>query len=435
MTTRHSRWSTDGGGGARDAATSGKDAGRGSDSASDGGKGRDGPDSGANGGIEAGAADAEVDSGGTTPADFGAKGDCATDDTAALQAFFDVGGILPVPSGGCYLVTNTIRVPSNVTVQGDGQAALITLVLPNRTPAVPVLDLSGSGLGTTSGISLANFAIDGGMSTAALAPPVVYGGAIQAGAAVLAQSGNTSLKQLWISNAWDNGIGVFRSDGASGQVNGQPVGVTVSGITCANNGAGSGGGGCVDVLTATAVSVSDSSDQGSYEGFIVYYAGGARATLTNLTADDSHLDGYYIGTPGNTATGLTSNRAGRNGMWIDVFAAGTGGTVTDFSASYPKRAGLLLDASGWAISQGVVTAANQEAQSYDAFDIDVVGIATGPITDVSLEGCSALVGPSGGATQRYGVAEDPGGYAVDAQIDGGTYQGAMGGYGPNVPHS
>ena len=112
-----------------------------------------------------------------TPVNYQAAGDCQTDDTQALRNFFQVGGRLLAPPGGCYRVSDTIRVPSRVIVSGDGPSSLIKMVLPQGSPVRAVLDLSGSGLQTTSLIQLSNFAVDGGNpSVGYLAAPVSYSG-------------------------------------------------------------------------------------------------------------------------------------------------------------------------------------------------------------------------------------------------------------------
>src|ERR1700734_186319 len=60
--------------------------------------------------------------------DFGAKGDCSTDDTTAFQNFFNQTQynsstlIVPTPSGGCYKLTATLVIPLSAgwVVEGAG---------------------------------------------------------------------------------------------------------------------------------------------------------------------------------------------------------------------------------------------------------------------------------------------------------------------------
>mgnify|MGYP001020555603 FL=1 len=94
--------------------------------------------------------------------EFGLMGDCQTDDTAAMQSLFKKGGILKKPNGSCYLTTDTIFIPSNVQVQGEGPETLIKLKVPMNSAARPVLDFLVSCTRTTTNIHISKLAIDGG---------------------------------------------------------------------------------------------------------------------------------------------------------------------------------------------------------------------------------------------------------------------------------
>lgn len=355
-----------------------------------------------------------------TPFDFGAKGDCATDDTAKLQAFFNVGGYLPIPSGGCYKVTASVKVPSNVSVQGAGPAALIKLVLPAGTPAVPVLDLSGSGIGTTSNISLSNFAVDGG-NAVGLAAPTIYSANIAAGAAVAVQSSYTTISRLWVNNAWDNGVGIGILSSIS---RGNPTFVTVDDILCYHDGYGAGGGACVDNLSGSRVVISNSVDNNSAVGFIADYGAGAVTVMSNLVANNNARDGFYIGAPDTTLANLSANFSGWEGMWVDVYAQGNGGSLTGFQSENAQRSGLLVMASGWTISTVQVKNASSAGTGlYDAISVQNPGYASQNLTGTTL-----FNAVTSGSKHRYGYNEVPGStYTISVQIVGGNFQGVTGG--------
>lgn len=57
--------------------------------------------------------------------DYGAKGDGVADDTTAIQAALNAGPGTVFAPGGTYIHTNTIRVPSNVSLIGEGIEATI----------------------------------------------------------------------------------------------------------------------------------------------------------------------------------------------------------------------------------------------------------------------------------------------------------------------
>jgi len=56
--------------------------------------------------------------------DYGAKGDGATDDSAAIQAVLDLKGHVYIPSG-TYVINTTLRIKSNTMLYGDGIEATI----------------------------------------------------------------------------------------------------------------------------------------------------------------------------------------------------------------------------------------------------------------------------------------------------------------------
>ncbi len=311
-----------------------------------------------------------------TPADFGAVGDCVTDDSEALQRFFNVGGLLAAPRGSCYRVSRSIKIPSNIVVVGEGKKSLIKIIPPagTRPPIVPVLDLAGSGSRSTARITLKNFAVDGGYDenanrgTGNFAEQAINNDGMAP--AILVQSSDSLLENLWVSNAYDNGIGVYQTgcnDNALSQCNNQPRRVTVTGVTCNHNGYGGKKlGGCIDLLTARESVVSDSVDYGSSSGFILDYWGGAQGTFKNLKSYNARLYGFYIGAPGSTFENLESHNAGNIGVWIDAFAdnpSSTSGTIKDLVIRDPGGSAMQIQSRNWILTNTDISGVTPTAQT------------------------------------------------------------------------
>ncbi len=321
---------------------------------------------------------------------FGLKGDCQSDDTQALQNFFNRGGILKKPIGGCYLIQDTIYVPSNIQVQGEGVETLIKLQVPMNSAARPVLDLSGSGNQTTINVHISNLSIDAGGDRMTKLPSK-FNGNIGYGGAIIVQSSDSSVSDIKVKNAWDCGISFYQLgclDGGPGQqCNGFPKNVTASRVTCENNGIGqlSGfGGSCVGVLTAKNALISDSVDYGSAVGFHLDYGGSAQAEFKNLKAYNNRLHGYWIG----SAQGYFENIEAYNtlanhplqhymaghALILDRFASARGyagqipqiGIIKNFKSIGAQKSGMVVAASGWKIENPLIISSNQSNQNYSA---------------------------------------------------------------------
>jgi hypothetical protein len=68
--------------------------------------------------------------------DFGAAGDGVTDDTAALQAAFNSGGVVVLNEGQTYRVTSSITASSAIVLRGNGATILVDFSLANNTSPI-----------------------------------------------------------------------------------------------------------------------------------------------------------------------------------------------------------------------------------------------------------------------------------------------------------
>lgn len=341
-------------------------------------------------------------------ANFGLKGDCQTDDTEALRNFFKKGGLLKKPSGSCYLISDTIFIPSNIEVHGQGKSTLIKMQVPYGSYARPVLDLSGSGSRATANIHLSKFAIDAG-GQFMNRPPIKYNGNIGYGNAITVQSSDSTLTDMWIKNSWDNGIGFYQlgcigDNNPNQQCNGHPLNVTALRIECEKSGIGEGShmlGACVNALTSRNTLIADSIDRGSSSGFTVDYWGGATATLRNLKTYNNKIAGFWIGTPFVSIENVEShgvqvrpaqlgNETAGHGMVIERFASNRGplgqvpqvGSLKNFKSTNADRHGLVIAASGWKIENVEIVDPNRLQKNFAAILglvnlIEVTGVPVG----------------------------------------------------------
>lgn len=343
---------------------------------------------------------------------FALKGDCQSDDTAALQSFFNQGGVLKKPTGQCYLITDTIFIPSNIQVQGEGPETLIKLKVPMNSAARPVLDFSGSGTRTTTNIHISKLAIDGGGDRMTQLP-AKFNGNIGYGGAILVQSSNSSVTDVHVKNAWDNGISFYQlgcADGGPGQqCNTFPKNVSALRIFCENNGIGeqSGfAGSCVGALTAQNALIADSVDYGSAVGFHLDFGGAAQAVFKNLKVYNNHLHGYWIGsTQGYFENIEAHNTIGDHrlhhpmaghALILDRFASARGsagnikqiGVIKNFKSIGAGKSGMIVAASGWKIENVEIISPNQLNQSYSAIlglgdSLEITGLSLG-ITNTDI---------------------------------------------------
>jgi hypothetical protein len=342
----------------------------------------------------------------TTSTDFGLVGDCRTDETQQLQNFFNKGGLLKKPSGGCYLITDTIFIPSNIQVEGEGLDTLIKLQVPLNSSARPVLDFSGSGTRTTTNVHISKLAVDAGGDRMTQVPSK-YNGNIGYGSAILVQSSESSVSDVKVMNAWDTGIAFYQlgclDGGTLQQCNTFPKNVTALRVECHNNGIGAGSkflGSCVGALTSQNTLISDSVDDGSAVGFHLDFGGGAQGTFKNLKTYNNHLAGYWIGSANGTFENIEAyntladhkenNALSGHGLILDRFASGRGdigkipqvGTIRNYKSVGASKSGLVVAASGWKIENVEIVSANQSNQNYSAIlglgsSLEIIGLAMG----------------------------------------------------------
>jgi hypothetical protein len=395
--------------------------------------------------------------------EFGLMGDCQTDDTAALQSFFKKGGILKKPNGSCYLTTDTIFIPSNVQVQGEGPETLIKLKVPMNSAARPVLDFSGSGTRTTTNIHISKLAIDGGGDRMTQLP-IKYNGNIGYGSAIIVQSSQSSVTDVKVMNAWDTGIAFYQLgclDGGPGQqCNTFPKNVTALRITCQNNGIGEGSkflGSCVGALTSQNTLIADSVDYGSAVGFHHDYGGAAQATFKNLKTYNNHLVGYWIGSAQGYFENIEAydtlddhklnNPLSGNGLVLDRFASGRGdigkipnvGIIKNFKSVGARKSGMVVAASGWKIENAEIISANQSNQNHSAIlglgsSQQIAGLSIGVSnTDIINAKVSSL--SSYPHQVGFGYQEEiHEGSCISMNFIGGSLKGNRGQFSPEVGH-
>lgn len=257
--------------------------------------------------------------------DYGAVGNGSTDDTTALQDTFDAaesagGGIVYIPTG-TYL-TDSLEIPSNITIQGDGPSSLLTLKAGANEYVIRNNDPSGG----NENITIQNIACDGnganqsiGINTILLdkVENALIQGVTATGAERKEQGGNggDGIKieySRWVrisncysySNSYD-GIKVRRGNSD----------ITVTGNVCYNNGAGGiQVSGADDPPTRVAVTGNQITSAATFGPYAAWTRG---ITLHS---------GTHIAVTGNQITG--PGKAEESGVGIMLLEAANYNTIT-----------------------------------------------------------------------------------------------------------
>ena len=229
---------------------------------------------------------------------FGARGDGASDDTAAINAAVTACRSVYFPGGHTFMVTNAIATPSNTTLYGDGWASVIkTVTMAN----------GGSGNGQRI------IAIEG--------------------------VSNVNVRDLALDNS---GITVFssgnRAINASGSSN-----YTIERVYAKVNGALIGSIGCSNYRVINNEIFFSSSDSAAHNNGMIDNWGGSN----NFLIHGNHINGNSIGQYGVLVTGLATdgttatpcfqftisnnriNNCSQNGIWVQ----GRSGLCYEFAVS------------------------------------------------------------------------------------------------------
>lgn len=352
-----------------------------------------------------------------------AKGDGATDDLANLTAATSAGVALTWPAG-TYRITGTLTCTTPQTWYADGPVTILYDPA-GGVAAAPVLDLQSFALVT------GNFTVDQQANTKGYTNPTVYHANIIAGSAVLVQGDYSTIENMRVKNAWDDGIAVVQLSQSTGlAVNGKPQYWRVAGVRTTGCGVGVHTGATpgkvgagIDVGSGSAGVVSDCVDYNSYVGFILDLGAGAQADFSNCISWYAQLDGanpangsgygFYAGSGDSSFTNCTSVGAALRGFWHDAPAQNI--DYVNCYAYIPQKEGWWFKGGAATLSGCRVKGAGQAAaNTYDAVLIDS---SAGAINQLVFDGFATT-----GSNHRYGI-NTTGGNSIVAQINGGSLTG------------
>ena len=355
--------------------------------------------------------------------DFGVKLDGVADDTAAVMAATGAGVPLYWPSGTCR-TTSTILCTTEQQWTTGGKVTIL-YDAPAFTAAAPVLDFRAKVF--LSG----DFTVNHQANIKGFVPPTGYAGNVISGSAILVQGDYSTIENIQVMNAWDNGISVVQLNPATGlEVTGNPKYCRISGARTTRCGSGVHAGTTpgklgagVDVGSGSACVVSDCVDFQSAVGFILDLGAGAQATFSNCISwyalrDSANLYngsgyGFFAGSGDSEFVNCMAVGSGFRGFWYDATANNC--SFSNCTAYIPQYEGFWIKGGAATFNACRVKGASQVAvNTADAFWIDSSAAA---IAEVLLIGCSTT-----GSRHRYGV-QATGANGSKAQIIGGSMTG------------
>jgi hypothetical protein len=337
--------------------------------------------------------------------DFGAVGDGVADDTAAINIAVASGKSLQWPQG-TYRVTSSIVCTTNQTWMAAGEVT-INYDAAAASAAAPVLDFREE-------IHIdGDFIINHNANTKGFITPAVYNGNIIAGSAVLIQGDYSTVSNIQVRNAWDNGIAVVKLNPSTGaETAGSPKFVALSNIRTISCGVGEhtapaltpgkiGGG--IDIGSGSACTVSNCIDNGSYLGFILDLGAGGQAMFSNCTAFYTKRDasnptngsgyGFYVGSGDSAFVNCYSIGSDYRGWWYDGTAQNC--DFVNCAAYIPKYEGLYIKGGAAQFENFRIKGASFVGSG--TADAVLIDSSAGNINELQLEVQTT------GSNHRYGV--------------------------------
>lgn len=333
--------------------------------------------------------------------DYGADPTGATDSTAAFTAALASESPVSAPCG-TFRIDSTVEVTKRADFRGAGTCTLLRFDLPTGLPVLPAIDIKS----TAAGSSLQSFRVDHQAHVRLYKPNTIYGGNTIASSAILVQADDTSLSQVTVDNAYDNGIAVVQFAGKGFEFTpGSPKRYSLKTIRTSYCGVGSmpKAGAGIDVGTGSYGTVDDLVDIGSYGAFILDVGGGGQGAFSNMTGISTKADPnyhsytFYVGSGNSTFTNLYSQEAEHSALWLDGFAGRT--TMSNIVIKAPKSIGVQIKAGDTIISNLIVNSAGytKPPGSIDAVQLDSTA---NTLSNVLINGLSVQ---NEFSTARYGI--------------------------------
>lgn len=343
--------------------------------------------------------------------DFGAKGDGATDDTAALQAFINYLGATGNAgrlAAGTYNVSASLTVSLPIRLSGPSEAVIHNT---NAALAGAVLYVESAGANRTQ---LSGFQITsvGGTPSGSSGITIVGGeywrisdilvSGTNLGIYVSASQAGAWLERCFVSNCASHGITV---DAGNMDVDGCYA------VNCGGNGFN-----FTTVSGASAGLVVRGCTSYQAGGYGFAFIGSASNTMIDLVVADCvnstspNGDGFFFDTYGKNIviSGLLSEEAGVNASLqyvsqsrgIHVSPNNRGLTITGCQATFSGASGILVDCSNFVLSNSSFIA---NVVGNFAEEAGILLGASGSIDHFSVMGCNTIPGPGDNNSQPFGI--------------------------------
>ncbi|WP_151710702.1 phage tail protein [Acinetobacter brisouii] len=223
-----------------------------------------------------------------------------------------------------------------------------------------------------------------------------------AGSCILIQADDSSVENITVRNAFDNGISIVQIEEETNIAKpSHPVNVKISKVSTFNCGYGTKTGAGIDNASGIAT-ISSSTDTGSYTGFINDIGAGARGIWSDIVSlypkryGTNTTSGYglYSGSPDSSFINITVIGAGYQSFWLD--AAAINCRYTNLFSDAPQEDAFKIK-SGNALLAGI-TCKNTGQKQVGQYDDIVIDSTADVINNLLITNLATT-----GATSRHGI--------------------------------